>query len=450
MDRGVLCLVMCLVAFTPLFIIPEIMTNNTTQDTKVLFAMFTAWTAAGLIALRVLAFPNASGAGGDGVRAAALAFGLASLVSCLLSSRIGYSLRACMNQWPLIIIFTAFPVIAKGKKDPGKVRVAILSAGVFVAVYGLCQYFGYDFLRRWFPFAFKDTEARNMILSTMGNPEYLGSYLGPLILLCLPDIVEGGAIRRGLASLSSAIFLLTILLSGTRGAILGIAAAAVIPAIYYIRKGRPETRRALLPAAISAIIFLGAVAVIFSFPNPLNPKGHDIAGRFASLFNIRSDSVRERILFHTLGAGMIAEKPVFGSGSGTFPLRFYPALARLAEKDEHAGVEGFIGDLQNRVADHAHNDYLEIWIENGTIGFMLFTLFLALFLSSTIGALFRDGGEPGDKALLLGLLSAALALLVNAMFSFPLHMPTRSALAWVLMGAAYTSALHLKRGDRKA
>ena len=81
---------------------------------------------------------------------------------------------------------------------------------------------------------------------------------------------------------------------------------------------------------------------------------------------------------------------------------------------------------------------------------MLFTLFLALFLSSTIGALFRDGGEPGDKALLLGLLSAALALLVNAMFSFPLHMPTRSALAWVLMGAAYTSALHLKRGDRKA
>ena len=257
--------------------------------------------------------------------------------------------------------------------------------------------------------------------------------------------VSGASAVRRVGWAAATVFLLsTLVLSGTRGALGAFAVGAAIVVAHGLACLQGRARL----AAAGGVGLLGAAAVglfvILSFPNPLNVRDMRLARRFAELFDVTSDSVKERILFYSVASRMIAAHPAFGSGPGTFRLEFYPHVERLVESDTGVGSLRMAAHLRGRIARHAHNDYLETWCTTGTLGFGALLLVLVTAVTRFSFHPPRSGAGVGSEAALLRLnrsafFAAGLALFLNAAFSFPLQIPDRAALAWLLLGLFFAS-----------
>jgi len=315
--------------------------------------------------------------------------------------------------------------------------------GLIAALYGFLVYIGKDILHAWYPFEFATNQGgRNFIHSFFGNPEYFGGYAAPTatLLLGLGFSPRIALWKRSLWILGAAFIMGVLLLSGSRGAVFGFVIGALIIFLGQVRLLEPKLRK------ISwALVGLGAVAmtaglIILSTPNPLNPRDMRLAQRFTQLFNTTSASTRERILFYTSTAMAIPQNPVFGFGPGSYRLEFYNNVKLLVEKDPHAGTTVLLNQLNRRLAEHTHNDYLEFWFEQGTIGIALLLLLIVHAAVRFVRTRRHLRVSPKDSeatslALLVTLFAGVTTLLVNALTSFPLHLPARGILAWVLIGS---------------
>lgn len=442
LERAIFSLVLVLLFATPLFLIPKVITQSSVLDQKHLFAGVVSSIAAALCIVRLFLFREERPIRRDYLRLTILGYGAAIILSALFSGEALYSLREGMKILPLLVIVLTFPHIIKREADMGKMRTAILAAGLLVALYALCQYMQMDFFKEWFPYNIQSAQARNYMLSTIGNPEYLGGYLAPLTLLALAVAATGWGGWRGWAGLFLCIiFLPSLILTGSRGALLGLGAGGCLLLAFYLKNAAPIARRRLIIAAIFPVCLALFVTIIFSFPNPINRRNHAILQRFREAINIRSESLKERILFHAIGAEIIAENPILGAGEGMFRVRFYPSLAKIAARDERAGVLRAIEQLKNRVADNSHNDYLQVWVENGALGFFFFTLAMAIIIGEIWQGLFSPKHGTANWRHLPAFGAALICILVNAAFSFPLHTPTRAVLFWCLLGATHAAVL---------
>lgn len=430
-----LLLVMTLLLVLPLVVIPRVRTMSPSVHSKelavrILLALLAvavgiAWRT---LDKRPLRFTEWTLVG----------FSAAQFLAALFSGRFFYCLLETWHLWLFPLLPLVFARLCPSLRTLHAAVFTVATAGFITALYGFSVFAGFNPLREWYPFLTGE-EGRNYMHSFLGNPEYFGSYMAPVAVLCL-----AAALRSAIRPLYSAMwaasglfFLAAIALSGTRGAFLAFGLAAAVVALKQVHHlGHTGRRRALIgTGAVAALGLTGLV--LLSTPNPLNWRDLRLAQRFAQIFDLRSASVRERIVFYALSAEMIRENPVFGSGPGTFKLEYFPAVERLAARDERAGVTMMVRELQNRIADHAHNDYLEFWAETGTIGFASLLLVL-----SAVGWQFFRAPSPGPDSvntlqadsLRTAWFAAALCLFANAVFSFPLHLPARGALAWIAVG----------------
>ncbi len=80
----------------------------------------------------------------------------------------------------------------------------------------------------------------------------------------------------------------------------------------------------------------------------------------------RSDSASFRVFTWLSTWEMIKTSPIIGSGIGTF----YVDLSRLAEGRRYFSLKA----KHNTETDHSENEYLEVWYDEGTVGFGIFLL----------------------------------------------------------------------------
>ncbi|MGE0055213.1 MAG: O-antigen ligase family protein [Hyphomicrobium sp.] len=129
-------------------------------------------------------------------------------------------------------------------------------------------------------------------------------------------------------------------------------------------------------SATSTTLILGstALALVFSMQFALY--------RFMERFEV-DPLADSRIAFarNTITAAKAAMP--FGTGMGTF----VPVYAAF-EKPEDAMIDAF--------ANHAHNDWLELWLETGVFGIVLMALFLIWFLARTREVWWRHLGILSD------------------------------------------------------
>ena len=189
---------------------------------------------------------------------------------------------------------------------------------------------------------------------------------------------------------------------------------------------------------IAAIVLIGAfVITVFSFPNPLNSHSMRLANRFTELMDIRSASIKERVAFYTVTGRIINRNWMFGTGPGTYKLEFYPTIKELAEQeDDTIAMRNLLLHLKGRVAEHPHNDYLEIWADTGTFGFGFFLLIaitIVVFAFSRFYDLLDETRSLTLKRQQI-VFATLLAIFINAIFSFPFHLPVRASMAWILIG----------------
>ena len=253
---------------------------------------------------------------------------------------------------------------------------------------------------------------RMRVYGTLGNPNFVGALMAmslPLTAAAHREAPTPG--QRRLGEVALALQALALVATGSRGAVLGLAAAS---GVYALLRWSRRVR-----IAVGALLVFAVVAVAIS---PARPLDTTAAGRL-HLWRIVAPYATESLLT--------------GLGPGAVPLHF-PAWQRDAAR---AGVRDrrFAG-----LTDHVHNDYLEALVERGIPG--LVALVVPLFLAIAAGVRLPRPTAP----VVAGTCAAVTAGAACALVDFPLARPAELAWWWVALALTLQSTARARREERPA
>jgi O-antigen ligase len=156
-----------------------------------------------------------------------------------------------------------------------------------------------------------------------------------------------------------------------------------------------------------------------------------VAGIGSSTRNPRpiEQAIEGRLYIWTIAADRLREYVVAGQGPGSFA-RVFPAWESAARREGRVedGKSEFVATTQ----DHAHNEYLELLIEQGIAGLVSFVGILIVFLG-------YSARRAGMSAVVAASSAGVVALAVVALTDFPFHRPAELFLFWTLMAVGFLS-----------
>lgn len=171
-----------------------------------------------------------------------------------------------------------------------------------------------------------------------------------------------------------------------------------------------------------AFIILGCAIIILIISPQLVPE------RFISIFNINETNIKTRVSLWMNIARVIKEKPIVGTGLGTFThvyRKYYPDDFPLAG-------EG------SRVIRHAHNLYLQLLLETGIAGFIVFLVILIAGLMRCIKNLLNEN-DPDLLSIRYGSLVGIVCFLIYSVTDSPVSFRfigdsfSHANLIWVIL-----------------
>ncbi len=211
--------------------------------------------------------------------------------------------------------------------------------------------------------------------------------------------------RKILAGIAAAVMASTIFLSGSRGGMIAfLAQTALLAVILFWRQKSRSLNWVLLPflaVGLGLVLWLG---------------GGELAQRLATLHaETRTElSGGTRLDIDRDALRMFARRPISGWGLGVFP-DVYPQFRSF-------NTNFFINE--------AHNDYLQLLVEMGGLGFAIMLWFL--------GALFRNAwrklqhwSDDTNGAVGLAALLGVTGILVHSLVDFNLQVPANASLFYV-------------------
>ncbi len=303
---------------------------------------------------------------------------------------------------------------------------AFLLAGVAVALVGIAQSFGIDPLS----YAQADRAGKLRIASTLGNPNYVASFVAPLVLLAGAVACSGGLAWRVFGGIASVPLLVCLVLSGGRagfgGFVLGGVATLVLAGAHFALSRRSITLRAF---AMGSLVLAAVAAAIFG---ALRFAGYDVAGRVLS-----SGEIALRLLPWHIAWDMFLQHPLAGIGPGRFFVESRDTLIAFLGNPDHAIYLIEHASGRGGAASHLHNEYLQTLVETGLAGLVAFALVIGACIVPAAGrAIGGHDGWPG-AAFLAGALVCQMA---DATFGFPFSLPASGLLFWFLLAAAVSRA----------
>jgi len=273
-----------------------------------------------------------------------------------------------------------------------RVRRLIITAtisGSIVAVYGILQSLGIDFLN-WAEPAF----LTKRIFSTLGQPNFLASYL----LLIIPLSVylaysSQNFLKKFLYFLGGASQLLALFLTGSRAAVLAFFLGFILFLVYLLIFKIGRLKKRLISLGLGLFILISVLGGAIS----LSPE------RFRNIFDFQAGSVALRSFFYQAAAQAILEKPVFGYGlenSGEVLIRYY---------EPSWGIYNKVGASTDRV----HNLVLDIILTSGFWGLLCFIALYYWFFKLAGDNLRQKISSALSLALMIGIATYLLSLLFN-------------------------------------
>jgi len=245
------------------------------------------------------------------------------------------------------------------------------------------------------------------------NPNQLGTYL--VVVVVVAAVLTAN--RRWSPTARTAVFAITglagiaVLMTLSRGALVGLAAALLVAPVAIGRGRRSVAILFVIIAAVGSVAFYAALAPAGSVDRVTHPERGGGTGR-EDLWRV--------------GLRIVKDKPLTGVGAGNFPVASVHYLLRpgASNRDE------IIVDKQKV----AHNIYLTVMTELGTIGFVLFALILGqcLIRSGEAAHRFRDQHDLTMELVARGLFLALISLFVADFFSSALY----SKQLWLLLAIA--------------
>lgn len=285
---------------------------------------------------------------------------------------------------PDIILFTAF-----------------LLSGLLQALYGIMQLYSIS------PGIVSN---QFIVIGTLGNPDYFGGYLvsiapfalGIFILSKNQKIFTKFFIIIALISFLGCLFILPSTLSRASW----LACSAGIVFILWQKYHFTEKFKIIFNTKIKMVSVVAMSLIIFLVI-------------IAGVYQIKPESAFGRLLLWKVSLNMIEENPLVGVGFNKFDVAYNNYQADYFAKGNGSNTEKLLADNVR----HAHNEYLQIGAEIGLIGLLIF---LGIIFSAFKFSCKND--EPNavrlltEKAIInLSAKASLIALLVFALFSFPLH-----------------------------
>ena len=216
--------------------------------------------------------------------------------------------------------------------------------------------------------------------------------------------------RRTMAAIAAAVMASTIFLSGSRGGMVAFCIQMAVLSGVLLRQ-RKSKRLALVVGT-----FLAVSAGLLAWLG-----GGELTKRMAS---IRTETRAElsggtRLDITRDGLKMFMRKPVLGWGMSVFP-------------DVYPEFRSFYSDL---FVNAAHDDYLQLLVEMGGLGFIVMLWFLVIVYrraAKKISKWMHDVNGATALAATLGI----TGILVHSLFDFNLQIPANAALFYVLCAIA--------------
>jgi len=251
------------------------------------------------------------------------------------------------------------------------------------------------------------------IVSTFFNPNPFGTYLVMLHLFTIGFFLKT---KEKKYAISSVIFFIALLLSGSRGALISLAVA--LPFIFFDSKGRFKSDF----LKVISITIIGFVSTRFLvFITPYIQQNLNINIDFLNDL-IRKDSLTGtsfigRIEFWKAGLRAFTEKPITGFGLGTFFSAYY------------------VGYGNNQwYSRFAHNHYIQTLTELGIIGFILFLI----FVGSVIFTFFKIYKKEHD-VYYVGSFAAIIAFFAHIFIEFSWNFPAVTMTTFWIIGLNLSS-----------
>ncbi|MBK8085819.1 MAG: O-antigen ligase family protein [Devosia sp.] len=212
--------------------------------------------------------------------------------------------------------------------------------------------------------------------------------------LALVGCFAPGAHRRWPFLLGPILAIGAVLLSGTRGALLGAPALALVAFGFALATARRKGQILLAGAvAVAVVALLAAAAYFFGFERAIS--AFDSAGRVLAGQQI-DESTRQRLLMLSGGLGAFLESPLFGHGWGDMVKAVYPHVP----PDEVEMMTGF---------RQLHNGPMSFAVGAGVFG-------IAAFVALTIAPILAVLATPRDSQFVSRLYFAAVLVVGFAVF----------------------------------
>ncbi|MDP3994772.1 MAG: O-antigen ligase family protein, partial [bacterium] len=321
-----------------------------------------------------------------------ICFLVTSLLSTIFSidprtSIFGYYSRfngGLLSAISYTLLYWAYVSNMDQKKTLSVIRYTLLAA-VLVCIYGILEHFGID----------KDLwvqDVQNRIFSTLGQPNWLAAYLVALI-----PLTWSFALRKHAWLILNLLFFITLLFTKSRSGILGFAVADAIFWGLILWKHKKEYLRQFVICHFFFLIIAGMVGTPWtptkvSVPKPAGPA-LEVGG------GTESGEIRKIVWKGAID--IWKHNILLGTGPETFAFAYYM----------HRPVEHNLVSEWDFIYNKAHNEYLNIMANTGTLG-------LVSYLAVVIFSIVQISKIIPGSGLAIALIAGYASILITNFFGF--------------------------------
>src|SRR5467141_1371709 len=322
-------------------------------------------------------------------------------------------------------------VLCRNPNAKRRLVLAIVSLGVFEALYGLIQYLTgwqqiFTYVKKYYL-----EEATGTYINRNHFAGFLEMILPFAVVLALrwaallfKNTSSGTARLRKIASrtellslalwlfLGTLLFVALVLSRSRMGLISMLVSLVAILALAGTASMPARTR-----VAVAILFFLGVLGLILWIG--IDP----VMSRFETLGQEYNSSGQNRISIWRDTLGLIRHHPLLGTGLGSFSV-VYPSVQTV---------------FLTLLVEHAHCDYLEVATDLGLPGAILAFGSMFWVLAQTARR-YRKTEESFDKAVSLGCIGSIVAILVHSLADFNLYIPANALVFTVIVALAWSNA----------
>ncbi len=334
-----------------------------------------------------------------------LAFAIVQIITTIISVSPFLSIQNLIVSLISMALYFTIVNTIKTKEDLDRVLKIFIITAFIMSCYGILQYYTLGATSKAWVDVEMNPDLKTRVIGTFGNPNVFAEYLEHILPVAIALIFAYKKwINKAIAVVLAGVMFVCLLLTSSRGAWLGFAAAMLMFVVLKFFK----------------YIFFFLAGGVLSIP--LAPKV--ILQRISTIGNIKDSSNEYRTYIWEGTIKMIKDFWITGVGYG------YWAFKNTFYEYSIKGTKTW----------HSHNMYLEIIAEMGIFGLLTFAWFvLSLFIHSAKFILRTD-----DKYLSYvstGLLAGFLSIMVHGVAEHILYMPKSVIMFW--MFAAFISTARI-------